>query len=131
AQWAGIPPRVTADTPLWFIAFAFLLAPVFEEAIKVTPLLLPWVRKLVKGPDSALWVGLALGIGFGLGEAAYLAYAIAQSPQYASTPWYEFTGYLSERLLVCFLHGVLTAVVVLGLQRGKGWAVLGYLAAVG
>ena len=130
-QAAGIPPNMGLQTPLWFILFAFMLAPIFEEAIKVLPLLLPWVCRLLSGPAAALWVGMALGISFGLGEAAFLAYGVAQQPEYAGLPWYVFTGYLSERLLVCFLHGVMTAVLVTGLRRGAGRGVIGYLAAAG
>jgi uncharacterized membrane protein YhfC len=130
-QAAGIPPHMGLETPLWFMIYLFMLAPVFEEAIKLLPLPLPFVRRLLVSPLAALWAGMALGIGFGLGEAAYLAYGIAQAPQYANLPWYLFTGYLGERLLVCFVHGVMTAVLVTGLQRGKAWGALGYLAAVG
>jgi uncharacterized membrane protein YhfC len=130
-QMAGIAPKLGLKTPWWFILFLFLLAPVFEEAVKLTPLLLPQIRRLLVSPAAALWGGMALGIGFGLGEAAYLSYGIAQSPEYASLPWYLFTGYFGERLLVCFVHGVMTAVVVTGLQHGKGRGVIGYLAAVG
>jgi len=130
-QAAGIPPNMGLQTPLWFILFTFTLAPVFEEAIKVLPLLLPWVRRLLSGPATALWVGMGLGISFGLGEAAFLAYGVAQQPAYAQLPWYVFTGYSSERLLVCFVHGVMTAVLVTGLQRSAGRGVVGYLAAAG
>ncbi|MBM4463995.1 MAG: PrsW family intramembrane metalloprotease [Chloroflexi bacterium] len=130
-QMAGVAPKLGLETPWWFILFLFLLAPVFEEAVKVVPLLLPQVRRLLVSSAAALWVGMALGISFGLGEAAYLAYGIAQSPQYAALPWYIFTGYFGERLVVCFVHGVMTAVVVTGLQHGKGRGMIGYLAAVG
>jgi len=130
-QAAGIPPNMGLQTPLWFLLFTFTLAPVFEEAIKVLPLLLPWVRRLLPGPAAALWVGMGLGISFGLGEAAFLAYGVAQQPEYARLPWYVFTGYFSERLLVCFIHGVMTAVLVTGLQRSAGRGAVGYLAAAG
>lgn len=127
---AGIPPHVGLATPMWFIAFAFMLAPVFEEAIKIAPLLLPWVWAFLGNPVDALWGGTALGIGFGLGEAAYLAWGVAQSPQYAGIPWYAFTGYAGERTAVCFVHGAITAVVVSGVQQGGWHALLGYLGGV-
>jgi uncharacterized membrane protein YhfC len=128
-QWAGIPPGQGLATPVWFIVFLFLLAPVFEEAIKVAPMLLGPVRRLAVSPLTGLWLGTALGLGFGLGEAAFLAYGISQSPQYAGLPWYLFTGYLNERLVVCFAHAGMTALVVTLLQRGLLWGFLGYLAA--
>lgn len=130
-QWANIPVGLgLAGTPVGFLVFLFLLAPVFEEAIKVTPLLLPPVRRLLTDRAGALWTGLGLGISFGLGEAAYLAYGVAQSPAYLGLPWYAFTGYLSERLVVCFVHGVMTAVVVTGLYRGGVYILWGYLGGV-
>lgn len=130
AQMLDVRPTIDGTTPAAFLFFAFMLAPVFEEAIKVMPLLLPQVRAVMTSSNAALIAGLTLGIGFALGEVAYLAYAIAQSPEYAGLPWYYFTGFLSERILVVPMHGVMTALVVLGLHRGKGWILLGYFAAV-
>ena len=75
--------------------------------------------------------GLALGMGFGLGEAAYLAYGIAQSPAYNQLPWYMFTGFASERLIITFAHGLMTSLAVLGLHYGKRNALLGYMTAIG
>lgn len=129
-QAAGIQPGQALATPLWFVLFLMLLPPVVEEAIKVLPLLLPPVRRMVDGRAGALWVGMALGIGLGLGEALSLAYGVAQAPQYAGYPWYAFTGYLWERLAVCFAHGVMAAVVVTGLWVGGRQAVRAYLSAV-
>jgi uncharacterized membrane protein YhfC len=128
---AGVSPQLTVATPLWFLLFALLLAPVTEEAIKAAPLLAPKLRRFVSGRSGALWTGMALGVGFGIGEAAFLAYGISLSPAYAGLPWYAFTGFLQERFIVCFLHGVMTAVVVTGLLWGARGLVLGYLAAVG
>lgn len=133
--WAGeaanIAPNLGLATPLWFIIFLWLVPPITEEATKLTPLLLPWARQRLHSRAGALWTGTALGVGFGLGEAMFLAYGIAQSTQYAAYPWYAFTGYFGERLIVCFCHGVMTSVVVAGLQQSKWRALMGYLAAIG
>jgi hypothetical protein len=94
-------------------------------------MLLPATRRSVQDVSQALYAGFALGIGFGLGEAAYLAYGIAQSPTYNQMPWYTFTGFASERLIVTFGHGFLTSLAVLGLYRGKAKALIGYLTAAG
>ena len=126
----GIPLKLGPDAPLWFILVIWLNAPVFEEAIKMLPAL-PTARMFLSNASRALWAGLALGMGFGLGEAAYLAYGIAQSPTYAQLPWYMFTGFLSERLIVTFGHGLLTSIAVVGLIHRKRKALLGYLSAVG
>lgn len=128
AAWAGVSTDPLGSAPHWFLLFLLLLAPVTEEAIKVAPLLLPRARALLGGRDGALWTGFTLGVGFGIGEAAYIGYGIAQSPEFAGIPWYLFTGYSSERFAVCFGHGVMTAVVVTGLGRGR--PLLGYAGAV-
>jgi hypothetical protein len=130
-EGAGVAPGLGLETPWWFLLFVWLVPPVTEEAIKLAPLLMPWARRGPTGRSCALWTGMALGIGFGLGEAASIAYGIARSPAYAGYPWYAFTGYLSERLIVCFCHGVMTAVAVEGLRAGWGRALGGYSAAVG
>ena len=131
AGWAGIPLRLGPDVPFWFIVLILFSAPIFEEAIKMLPMVIPAARILMIDSSHALWSGLALGMGFGLGEAAYLAYGIAQSPTYNQLPWYMFTGFLSERLIVTFGHGFLTSIAVLGLYFGGRKALAGYLSAVG
>jgi len=127
--FAGIEPGLGLDTPVWFLIFLSLLAPVFEELIKAAPALLPSVRRVIATADDALWTGMALGIGFGLGEAIYLAWQTAASGAYSEYPWYMFTGFFGERLLVVFMHGMMTGLLVLIAKRGH--PVLGYLAAAG
>ncbi|MDO8846794.1 MAG: PrsW family glutamic-type intramembrane protease [Coriobacteriia bacterium] len=126
---AGIEPGLGLETPVWFLLFLFALAPVFEELIKVLPALVPAVRRHTTVPDDAYWTGMALGIGFGLGEAAYLAWGIAASGAYEQYPWYAFTGYLGERLLVVFAHGFMTSLFCWLIARRK--PVLGFCAAAG
>jgi len=131
SQVAGVGLSFDLAQPVWLLIFLWLLSPLVEEAVKLLPLLLPPVRSYLTGDLAALWTGMGLGISFGLGEAAYLAYGVAQSPLYASLPWYMFTGYFGERLLVCLVHGVMTAVAVYGLRKGRRQAILAYLVAVG
>jgi hypothetical protein len=126
---AGIKPGLGLDTPVWFLLLLFMLSPVFEELIKVLPALLPPVRRAIAGPDDAFWVGMALGIGFGLGEAAYLAWGIAASGAYEKYAWYMFGGFMGERLFVVFLHGLMTALFLWFAARKK--PLLGYLVAMG
>jgi hypothetical protein len=59
-----------------------MLTPLVEETLKAAPLLLRPVWKMVTSRMSALWVGFVLGVSFGLGEAAFLAYGIAQAGVY-------------------------------------------------
>jgi len=131
AAWMNLPLKLGPDMPFWFLVLILLNAPLFEEAIKLVPLALPGSRTFLSDAKSSLWAGLALGMGFGLGEAAYLAYGIAQSPAYRGLPWYSFTGFASERLIVTFAHGFLTAIGAYGLRRGGPKALFGYLSAVG
>ncbi|HLO13874.1 MAG TPA: hypothetical protein VK206_03530 [Anaerolineales bacterium] len=126
-----VPPGLGLASPAWFLAFGVLVTPLFEEAVKVLPLLLRPAWKMVISCASALWVGFVLGVSFGLGEAGFLAYAIAQNPAYASLPWYAYTGYFNERLMTCFAHGVFTAVMVIGMRRGGRYLLYGFLSAVG
>jgi uncharacterized membrane protein YhfC len=131
AAWTSTPLRLGPDMPLWFIILIWLNSPIFEEAIKILPMLLPISRVFLHDPSQSLWAGLALGMGFGLGEAVYLAYGIAQNPAYNQLPWHTFTGFASERLVVTFAHGLMTSITVLGLHYSKRKALFGYLTAVG
>jgi hypothetical protein len=64
-----------------------------------------------------------------LGEAAYIAYSISKTSQYAGLPAAAFAGFGIERWVTCLLHGVMTAIFVLGIQQ-RGWRILaGYLLA--
>lgn len=131
AAWADVPLKLGREMPVWFIALILLNAPVFEEAIKLLPMALPVLRSYSRDALSSLWAGLALGLGFGLGEAIYIAYGIAQTSNYNSLPWYVFGGYASERLIVTFAHGFMTSIAAYGLFKGRSNAILGYVSAVG
>ncbi len=126
-ELAGIEPGLGLQTPVWFLIFLFLLAPVFEELIKAVPALVPWVRRHIDAPGDALWTGMALGIGFGLGEAIYLAWGVSVSGAYGEYPWYAFTGFFGERLLVVFMHGMMTGLFLHIAKRTR--PALGFLAA--
>jgi hypothetical protein len=128
-QAGNVAPGLST-APVWFVVFFAFVPPVTEELIKVVPLLIPQARRMLNPGLGGFAAGMALGIGFGIGEALYLAYNISNSFLYAGIPWYQFTGYLFERFTVTFMHGVMTAVFVLGIVRG-GWRIpVGFLAAV-
>ncbi len=129
-QTVGVPPGLGLARPAWFTFLLFMLTPVLEELVKVIPLLLPSVRRLIKDPYSAFWAGITLGVSFGLGEIVFVAWADARVPEYAVLPWYVLTGFLGERVMVCFFHGVMTAIFLSGLQRGGWWAWTGLLGAI-
>lgn len=123
--------QLDLNTPLWFIFLILFNAPIFEEAMKALPVVVLKRRYFLETGIKSLHAGLALGLGFGIGEAAYIAYGIAQSPAYSAVPWYMFTGFATERLIVTFAHGLMTSLTVLGLQRGGNNMWSGYISAVG
>jgi RsiW-degrading membrane proteinase PrsW (M82 family) len=94
----SLPPSRRA-APVWFVVFFAFVPPVTEELIKVIPLLIPPARRLVKRGIGAFSAGMALGIGFGLGEALYLAYNVSNNFMYLDIPWYQFSGYTCSSAL--------------------------------
>src|SRR5579872_1516364 len=94
--------------------FAFLdtcFAPLTEEPAKLWLLLFPWFRLRLR-QQNAPYVGLAIGLGFGISEAWMIAGLISEEPQIAGIPWYAFgtlNGFMTERFMVCVHHGVFTA----------------------
>lgn len=132
-QWvqeSGYVEPGAAGPPFWFLLFALFLAPVTEEASKVLPVVLPVVRRQMARPGSWLWAGLFLGVGFGLGEIWYLAFQLAGLPILQGMPFWQMTGFLGERMMVTGAHGVMTAVLMLGVAAGRLRALGGYIAAV-
>lgn len=96
-------------------------APILEELAKLWPLLIPFFwRKITK--ENALKVGLALGFGFGIGEIWTIAHMTAANSGFANYNWYEFTGFISERFIVSFLHGAITGLgLMLIRNKSKLW----------
>ena len=86
-------------------------APLTEEPAKLWPLLLPFVWRRL-GRANAVGVALALGVGFGVGEIAFLAERLAREPAIAELPWSSFSGFVFERVLVCVWHSAFAAVTV-------------------
>jgi hypothetical protein len=101
-------------------------APLTEEPAKLWPLLLSPIARAVR-PDNAVPVALALGLGFGLGEIGLVAYIISGDPQLAGLPWYSLGGFISERFMVCLIHGLFTAMALCAWRRWPGWLLPGLL----
>lgn len=106
---AWIRPLI-ADRATYGVVTLFY-APLTEEPAKLWPLLLPFVWRHLRR-ENAVRVALALGLGFGLGEIAFLAARVAAVPATAPLPWYAFGGFIAERLMVCLWHAAFTAVTV-------------------
>jgi hypothetical protein len=101
-----------------------LYAPLTEEPAKLLPMLIPFFRRKVTD-SNCLRAALALGLGFGIGEIWLVANFIASVPAYANIPWYQYTGFLNERFMVCVIHGVFTATALRKLHNGFIWGLLG------
>jgi RsiW-degrading membrane proteinase PrsW (M82 family) len=109
-QWIGATSLLTA--------ISLFYAPLIEEPAKWFSLVLPSLRKKLR-PENAVAIALAVGLGFGIGELWFIAERISRSPQFAVLPFYYFNGFLTERLMVCFLHGAMIALVFKRFAEGK------------
>lgn len=101
-------------------------APLTEEPAKLWPLLIPWFRRRIT-KENAVIVAAALGLGFGVGEMWFLAEKISHVPKIAALPWYQLTGFINERFMVCIMHGAFTAAALKGLRSGR--AAMGFAGA--
>jgi RsiW-degrading membrane proteinase PrsW (M82 family) len=81
-----------------------LYAPLIEEPAKWIVIFVPFIADRVS-PRNAVVLALAVGLGFGLGEIAFIAYNYAQVPPVAALPFYSFAPFFIERMAVCFIHG--------------------------
>ncbi len=122
--------RVMDTSSGWYLFTAMAYAPITEEPAKW--ILLPVVAivliitKAEKLPFHPIKMALAIGLGFGIGEMWLLAAGVAKVPDYAGIPWYMFSGFISERFMVCFLHAAFVAVVWSKLRKGRAiiWGML-------
>ncbi len=103
------------EGPLWFIVFVLFLAPVSEEIIKVLPLAFGKLKALLEDRFSAVMIGMSSGLGFGIGENWHLAWGVAKSGMPAgSMPFYLLGGFIVERSISIFAHGVFTSLALTG-----------------
>jgi len=127
----GLPP--VADN-LVFGLLVSMEAPVVEELAKLAPALAVmalggWRARFLAANERRVPLGMALGLGFGLGEIGLLAWLFApQAP--AGIAWTDLGGFMGERFSVCLLHGAFTALAVSGIGRGWGRALAGLAAAM-
>ena len=94
-----------------------LYAPITEEPAKFLPaLLIPVLYKTINEKNVVAF-GLALGLGFGMGEIWFIAYQTTLNPEWTNLPFYNFLGFAGERAIVCFLHGAFTATALKFLDK--------------
>jgi RsiW-degrading membrane proteinase PrsW (M82 family) len=99
-------------------AISLFYAPVIEEPAKWFSLVLPSLRRKLT-PENAVAIALTIGLGFGIGELWFIAERLSHSPLLASYPFYYFNGFLTERLMVCFLHGAFIALFFKHYAEGR------------
>lgn len=107
----------------------FLYAPLTEEPAKLWPALLPFFARRVDRATLA-WYGLALGTGFAIGEAWFIGDMIARSGRFADLPWWQFGGYISERILVAPFHAAMVAATLRGWRCWHGGLAAGLIVAM-
>lgn len=104
-------------------------APLTEEPAKHLPWLLLWAIGAPLEPTRRLRgpLAFAAGLGFAVGEIWLVAHliAVANDPKLAALPWYQFGGFLSERLMTCLSHALFAIPPILLSRRGWGWGLLG------
>ena len=112
-------PTDPKNYPIYYILLTPFIVGITEEAIKIVPLLFPNFKSFLKHKESALSIGFLLGLGFGIGEAWYLAYRLA--PSTLQYPFILLSGFGSERLMVIATHLSLTAFLTYGISKKKGF----------
>lgn len=112
----GAVRAILGVTP-WLGLIATVYAPLTEEPAKWLTALVPAVRRAISAQPVA--VALAVGIGFGIGEIWFLAQAIVTGPNYPDVPFWQFNGFIIERLEVCFLHGAFVSLPFVQLARDR------------
>jgi len=83
-------------------------APLTEEPAKLLILFVPWFYKRIS-ENNLTAAALAIGLGFGAGEAWTVASLIHASPSVAGYQWFMFNGFIAERFMVCIIHAAMTA----------------------
>lgn len=116
--------RTTFGIAGWVSIVALFYAPLFEEPAKWLTAAVPAVRRAIRVDPIRL--ALAVGLGFGIGEVWFLANALIRSPNYPDLPVTQFSGFMIERLAVCFLHGAFLVPPFYALARGHSFLLGGF-----
>jgi hypothetical protein len=108
--------RTTYGIAGWVTVASLFYASLTEEPAKWLTMAVPAVRRAVEA--EPIRCALVVGAGFGLGEIGFLAQALVASPGYPDLPFWMFSGFIVERLVVCFLHGAFLVQPFVAYARG-------------
>lgn len=109
-------------------SFRTLYAPLTEEPAKLFILMIPWFFNKAK-ENNLVKIAVAIGLGFGIGEAWNVAGLLSKSQEIAKYPWYQFTGFIGERWMVCIWHAAFTSTALYFIFEKKN-VLLGLLCAL-
>lgn len=102
----------------YYLLFLLCFTALAEEMIKVLPAFIPGMRRKINA-DNYLWIGMIVGLSFGLGETWLLAGSLGSNPYYANVQWYQLNGFIIERIVSCLGHGIFSALVISGILERK------------
>jgi hypothetical protein len=112
-HWLVAQLGSTSATYQWLVS---LYAPLTEEPAKLIPLLIPAIRREINAANFVRYA-LAIGVAFAIGEMWFIAERITHMPAVAGMPFYQFGGYVGERLMVCLFHSAFVSVALWQLGR--------------
>jgi uncharacterized membrane protein YhfC len=114
-----IAARMAGSPLLFWIRSAY--APLTEEPAKLWPLLLPAVRRHITAENVGRFA-LAFGLGFAIGEIVTVAdLLLAHDPKLAQQPWWQWNGFIGERLMTCAIHPAMTSLALVGWRRWRSF----------
>lgn len=99
-----------------YVSFTTLYAPLTEELAKLLPLVVPAIRHDINRRNFVRYA-LAIGVGFAIGEMWFVADRIAREPTVFDLPFYQFSGYMCERMMTCVFHSAFVSVGLWQLRR--------------
>ncbi len=111
--------RTTFGIVGWVTIASLFYASLTEEPAKWLAAAVPNVRRAIV--NDPIVMALAVGAGFGIGEIWFLAHALTNAPNYPDLPFWQFSGFMIERLAVCFLHGAFVAPAFYALARSRSF----------
>jgi len=114
----------TSATYAWLTSF---YAPLTEEPAKLVPLLIPAIYRDISAINFVRY-SLAIGLGFAIGEMWFIADRVAQVPALGVLPFYQFGGYVTERLMVCVFHTAFVSMALWRLRRRFAFGLAGAMA---